>query len=120
MALMIYNSDSPYSQQRISANGGVFILVFKYNIRDKSWYIDIKTSDGQTSIKDGIKVVANQNLTGQYVLEDFPDGNIWCFRVQNDFNPVSRDNLGDGKTYTLTFLSPEEEEVLGINGFTQL
>lgn len=120
MALKINTSNYPYTEQRVTLGRNVVTLVFKYNIVDESWYMDIFTSEGQTPIKTGIKIMPNQNLTGRYILDNLKGGNIWCLRQKRDFTPVTRDNFGGDRTYQLYWLSSDEEEEIGVDDVIQL
>ena len=122
MATVIKVPDSAYSDSEVTLSGKTYIFTFKFNSRNSSWYLDLKDSDGDI-ILAGIKIMPNQNLTGRYISttsENFPDGNLWCFRALNDFSPIGRDNFGLGKTYELTFLTHQDEEDFGIGNTIQL
>lgn len=118
--LLINTPDEPYSSQRVTISGTTLTLTLKYNSRNTSWYLDIKTGSNSKEILTGIKIMPNQNLTGRYVLPLLPEGNFYCLRTQNRFDDIDRDNFGNDKVYQLFWASTEDEEELGIDGSIQL
>lgn len=120
MASEIKIPNSAWHEQSISVSGDLIQIVFKFNTRDDSWYIDLLEDTGE-GILYGIKVMPNQSLTGRYsYLDSLPSGNLWCLRVKNDFSPINRNNLGIGEAYSLFWLSEEEEKEWGLDGKVQL
>lgn len=120
MALKILTSSEPYSEQRVTIGGISLTLTFKYNSRNSSWYMDIKDGSNTNTILSGIKIMPNQNLTGRYILKNFPSGNFWCIRQKNDFTPINRDNFGSDKVYALYWLTSQEEGEAQIDNKIQL
>lgn len=110
---MIYinNADSPYSEQRVSVGGGVYTLVFKFNTRNKSWYLSIYDASKTTVIQAGLQLKPNSDLTGRYIIDGLT-GSFWCIRVKNDTSPINRDNLGRNKSYRLVWVNDSEAEQL--------
>lgn len=120
MATNIKVPNSAWHTQEISVEGSLLNITFKYNTADAGWYISLSTINDNLILGD-TKVMPNQSLTGRYkYLEGLPSGNLWCVRRKNDFSPISRDNLGIGKTYELWWLSAAEEEEVGVDGTIQL
>lgn len=117
--LYINNADSSYSEQRVTLGTSSYNIVFKYNSRNESWYLNLSTSDGQESILEGIKIMPNQSLTSRYLLPDF-EGTLFCIRDKNDPTPLGRNNLGRDKTYRLVWLTEEEAKGFGVNDVVQL
>lgn len=117
--LFINNSNTPYSEQRVILGNSIHTFIFKYNSRNESWYLTLLDSSGQNEILSGIKLEPNQALTNRYILEDF-SGILVCLRVNNDYSPLSLDNLGRGKAYRLAWLSEEEALQFGIDNAVQL
>lgn len=118
--LLINNPDHPNSKQTVTLGDSLVTLYFKYNSRNKSWYIDIKDSTDTDAIIDGIKVMPNQNLTGRYILNDLAGGNLWCIRNTQDYTSIDRDNLGEDKTYSIYWVTDEEEAEAGVDEYIQL
>lgn len=106
MPLKINVPDSGWSEQNISLNGVTYRFEFHFNGRDERWRMDIYLED--TPVIKGIKIMENQSLLGRYNLEDFDHGDIFCFRMEEDGNPVGRDNLGISKPYQLVYYSNDE------------
>lgn len=65
-------------------------------------------------------IVPNQNLTGNHIVEELSEGNLWCLKNSNTKKPLGFDNFGDEKDYRLYWIPSEEEEELGINELVQL
>lgn len=120
MASKIKVPNSAFSEQQVNIGLDQITLILKFNSRNNAWYLDIKDSSADAEILSGIKVMPMQNLTGRYILDNFPSGNIWCMRQNSVSDPIGRDNLGTDKDYGLWYFSNEEEEELGINGNIQL
>jgi len=118
--IRINNSTKPYSEQNVSLSGVSLTLILKYNIINSSWYLDIKDQSGSVEIISGIKVMRNSNLTGRYILEGFPDGNIYCLQNKSSDDLVTRNNLGADLTHSLYWLTSLEEQEFGIDGYIQL
>lgn len=108
--LYINNSNSAYSEQRVSLGGNVYTLVFKFNVRNNAWYFSILDGSGTTSYLDGIQIKPNQNLTGRYA-DSGVVGNIWCLRVKAEDSPLSLDNLGKEGVYRLAWATDKESAV---------
>lgn len=120
MTRRIKIADSPFFNQDVLLAGTTYNLLFKFNDSDKSWYMTIRDSQ-KNSLVSGIKIMPNQNLTLPYsYLNIFPDGDIWCLRLKNDFKPIGRDNLGINKTYELVWVSSEDTIEGGYEGVIQL
>lgn len=117
--LFINNSSTPYSEQRVTLGNSSYVLVFKYNSRNDSWYITLLDSSAQVEIISGVKLEPNQAVTNRYILEDFA-GVLVCLRVSNDYSPLSFSNLGRGKVYRLAWVSEEEAALFGVNNAVQL
>lgn len=120
MATKIRIPDTPFSEQKVVIGDNLLTVILKFNSRNNSWYLDIKDAVGENNIISGIKIMPNQNLTGRYVIDEFSNGNLWCQRNVNTDTVLGRDNFGINKDYGLIYLSNDEEEILGINGFIQL
>lgn len=95
---------------RVSLNNTLYDLTYTFNLRDSRWRISLSLQ-GETFIS-GIKVMENQLLLEQFVLEEFITGDIFCVRNKDDGDPVGRDNLGLNKAYELLYLTQEEVDAL--------
>jgi hypothetical protein len=118
MALLIPVSDSPYSEQLVSLSNRVITMVFKFNVVNQSWYLDLLDSRG-LKIKMGIRIVANQNLTERFDLSDSFTGDLWCIKNRNSSKVLGRTNLGKNKDYGLYWISDEDSKLLGIENVIQ-
>ena len=94
------------AKHRVALGSESYVLVFRFNSRDKGWYFDLY-SNSNVLIKGGIKVMPNQSLLKRYILESF-SGDIVCIRINDTEENVGRNNLGIGKDYELVYFSPEE------------
>lgn len=106
MSLKINVPESAWSEQSVSLNGINYRFVFTFNGRDERWRLSIYI--GNTAVIEGLKILENQALLGQYLLDDFNHGELFCFRMKEDGLPVGRNNFGLGKAYELVYYSNEE------------
>ena len=110
MSLIIDTPDASNSTQFVTLGGLRYEFVYKFNDRDSRWRLSIAL-DG-IDVKTGIKIMEDQSLLSRYVLPSFDHGDILCIRLENDDNPVGRNNLGLNKSYSLVYFTNEE---LGIS-----
>lgn len=111
---------SPNFTQEIVLAGLTYNILFTFNDSDKAWYLSISDSR-LTSLVSGIKVMPNQNLTKVYsYLNIFPDGDIWCLRLKNDFSPIGYENLGIDKSYEIVWIPSNEVIERGLENVIQL
>lgn len=94
---------------------GITYLIHKYWNSRSGWYISI--SDAlDTPILQGLLAVANTSLTSRYSKEKLFAGDLWII----DNEPVggdlalTRDNFGDGKRFSLEYITVLEMDTLGI------
>lgn len=119
MADIINLPNSAWHEQRVTLSGRRYTIISKYNIRDDGWYIDIINNQGQGLY--GLKMMPQQNITYRYKYRDVVrNGDLWCMRTRNNFEQISRDNVGTDKTYQLWWIPDTEAEELGINDTIQL
>jgi hypothetical protein len=95
---------------QITLGGLEYTFTYDYNTRDERWRFDISLID--TPVILGVKVMENQSLLARYLLDDFDHGDVFCFRIEEDGNPVGRDNLGIDLPYELVYLTNAEIEEL--------
>lgn len=92
----------------IELNGIVFHLLFSWNSREESWYMDIQNSE-EIDILRGIKLIPNYQLLKQYrAYADLPQGEFILWDLYNDSvnSEITYDNYG--KRYQLLFFTNEE------------
>lgn len=117
--LYINNADSPYSEQRVTLGTSNYIIELKFNSRNEGWYLNLLSSDGQTSLVTGLRLKPNQIITNRYLVEDF-EGALACLRTKNDYSELSKDNLGRDKVYRIVWFNESELENLGAEDVVQL
>jgi hypothetical protein len=71
-------------------------------------YLDIYLDD--SPVKVGIKIMEQQGLLSQYLLDDFSHGDIYCLRKRESENKALRGTIGFTKEYGLFYLTNEELE----------
>jgi hypothetical protein len=120
MASSIVLKDDPYYCQTVSLSNSLFKLTLKFNSVNESWYLDITSISGRFKYLTGLKIVANQNITGSYLVEELSGGNIYCLQNSNTKEPIGFNNFGEKKDYRLYWIPSSEEEELGINELVQL
>lgn len=118
--LLINTDQNPYSEQVVSLSGISITLIFKYSVITESWYMDIKDRSGTVEILSGVEITSNRNLTGRYILEGFPLGNLYCLKNKVTSNKVTFNNFGPNLEYGLYWIPLNEELEYGIDGIIQL
>lgn len=81
-------------QEQIELGSQTFILSFSWNAMNEYWVMDILTRD-LVPIILGIKVVANYDLTAQYVANGKPGGDIVCENIIGGQGKIQRYDIGD-------------------------
>lgn len=108
MPLLIPTPENSYSQITVTLGGQSYSIIYTFNEVDERWRISLYTGQEEPII-EGLKVLENQFLLWRYNLEQFDHGDIACVQLApNTTNPVSRDNLGIGKEYSLVYFTNEE------------
>jgi len=52
-------ADTPYFQEVVLLDGVAYTLVFRWNVRANSWYLDILDETGETTYHAGVRMVVN-------------------------------------------------------------
>ncbi len=114
MPVQIPVPDVAYSTIEVSLAGKTYSFTFRFNTRMKkyendkgTWILDISTSDGAVIIR-GVAIIEQASLLQDLILDDFSDGDLFCFRAGETSLPPTRDNIGVDKDYLLTFVTNEE------------
>lgn len=81
-------------QMQITLSDVIFILNFKWNTLNQYWMMSIYNANNDPVLL-GVKVVVNWNLTGQFVIEGMPAGDIVCQNVLGGFEKIARFDMGD-------------------------
>ena len=81
-------------QEQIELDNQTFILSFSWNAMNEYWVMDILTRD-LIPIILGIKVVANYDLTTQYVVNNKPLGDIVCENIIGGQGKIQRYDMGE-------------------------
>ena len=81
-------------QEQIELGSQTFILSFGWNAINEYWVMDILTRDLEPIIL-GIKVVANYDLTAQYVAKGKPSGDIVCENIIGGQGKIQRYDMGE-------------------------
>ncbi len=81
-------------QEQIELDSQTFILSFSWNAMNEYWVMDILTRDLVPLIL-GIKVVANYDLTAQYVVNNKPSGDIVCENIIGGQGKIQRYDMGE-------------------------
>lgn len=108
----ILNTDNAISNQlqNFQIEGKTYFIRTYFNVRS-GWYLDI-LDQFQIMILQGIKLMPDQNLTYRYDKEDLFSGDLWIIDNAPDKNnpTVDVDNFGDGKRFSLEYLTQSEME----------
>lgn len=81
-------------QEQIELGNQTFVLSFSWNAMNEYWVMDILTRDLVPLIL-GIKVVANYDLTAQYVTNGKPRGDIVCENIIGGQGKIQRYDMGE-------------------------
>ena len=90
----------------ITLGGLEYSFTYSFNERDNRWRFDVVL--GGEVVISGVKVLENQSLLSRYILDDFDHGDVYCVQVDEDEDPVGRNNLGIGLSYGLVYLTNAE------------
>ena len=97
---------TPWSEQSITLNGVEYRFIFSFNERSERWHLSIYLRD--VPIKTGLVLMENGLLLGNYRLDDFDHGKLFCVRMKKSGKNAGYDNTGFGKAYELIYLTNEE------------
>lgn len=114
MAVQIKIPNIPSSVQQVTLDNTTYTIKSYFNVRDEGWRLDISDIDGNI-ILAGAKIMPVANLTGKYILDAFPNGNLWVLPTTSGTTAVGFDNFGTGKNYQLWYLTLEEEVENGLD-----
>lgn len=106
MPLKLPVPDVAWAQQDITLGQQEYTFTYSYNSRDSRWRFAIDLAGRE--IITGVKVMEDQSLLARYGLVDFRHGDVYCVRLEQDDNPVGRNNLGIGRSYELIYYTNEE------------
>jgi hypothetical protein len=81
-------------QEQIELGSQTFVLSFSWNAMNEYWVMDILTRD-LVPIILGIKIVANYDLTSQYVTNGKPSGDIVCENIIGGLGKIQRYDMGE-------------------------
>lgn len=95
-----------WSTQDLTLGGLDYQFVYSFNERDERWRLSIYFEEEPVLL--GLKLMENEFLLSNYITPTFNHGDIGVLRVKNDGKPVGRDNLGQDKSYELTYLTNQE------------
>lgn len=96
-------------EQQIQLSSVIFILKFQWNALNEYWVMSIYNRNDEP-IALGIKIVANYNLTAQFVVPGMPAGDIVCLNVLGDWGKIQRFDMGE--VTELFYFEPGELEAL--------
>lgn len=94
-------SDAFYTQAT-SLDGRVYVLEFRYNQREKTWYLTVSLTDGARLVS-GVKVVCSRPLLRRFADHRLPEGDLMAVSNTEDTSPPGLEELGIGKRVTLTY-----------------
>ena len=97
------NPQLPWQEYRITLSGIIYTLEFTYNVRSDRWILNINDAFGN-QILQGIVLLINRDLTGQYRTLDIPIGTI--FAADNTLQDTQPTLNSFGVDHTLYYLDP--------------
>lgn len=87
--------DSPSSFVDVSIQDFVYRFRYTYNTRFDYWSLGIYDTEDNVLI-EGLKIVLNYNIIGQYVDRNLPKGKIIAIRINDTTEKITRDELLNG------------------------
>lgn len=97
------NVKLPWQQFKITLSGVIFTLEFKYNGRMDRWIMNINDASGN-QVLQGMVLLINRNLTGQYTTLEIPEG---VFYPADDTGQDTQPGQNSfGVDHTLFYLDP--------------
>lgn len=102
---VVPTSADAFYTQTTNLDGTDYVLTFRYNQRERCYYLSIGTPQG-TSIIEGIKVVCNYALLAAYNPAGRPPGELVALTSgQAGDAPPDLGELGEDARVTLCYLS---------------
>ena len=114
---VVLNLDNSLANQvqDFQLEGDSFFIHTYWNPRS-GWYVSVSDKLSEPVIS-GLLMIPNGNLTWRYSRDRLFPGDLWV--IDNSPTetavPLDRDNLGDGKRYSLDYFTQDEMNTLGIN-----
>lgn len=97
----------PNVSQTITLSGVTYVFIYTYNTRDERLRISIYRDDNL--VIAGLKIMENQFLLQNYILDQFSDGDLICVRMKGDSSiPATLGTIGIDREYELVYLTNDE------------
>lgn len=94
--------DDPFYTQTSELDGVDYILIFRYNQREKCFYLSLQTSE-EIEIVSGLKLVCDVPLLAFHRNANTPAGELFIFSAETNTDPPDIGELGEGKRCTLVY-----------------
>ena len=95
-SLAIVNQGPDRYEFNTNFDGTRYFLIWQYNKRNDTWYLDIKDSENNPILTGLPALTDAQNLTHRFVLDGFlPAGEILISDINGDGVDPSYDNFGE-------------------------
>jgi hypothetical protein len=103
-ALVVPTSpDDPFYSQTSELDGVEYILIFRYNQREKSWYLSLQDSE-EIEILSGLKLVCDIPLFGLHRGPKTPPGELMVLSGNGDTTSPDIGELGPERRCQLYYL----------------
>jgi len=112
---IIPTGDDTYYQQTTDLDGQEYVLDFRFNTREKVWYLTI-CDTGSNAIVGGIKVVVGFPLLNRFSDPRLPPGDIYCLTSTQDNTPPGQEELGYGLRCCLFYYDVNEFQYVPVIG----
>lgn len=103
--------DDPFYTQTTSLDGVQYLLEFRYNQRENSWYLNVSLDDATPLVK-GVKIVLGSDLLGRFVDRRMPTGRLVAIANGEDDSTPGMGELGVDRRVTLVYLDAAEVAAL--------
>lgn len=96
--------EEPYSEIRLTIDGKVYSVIFKYT--DVSgWMFDLLSDDKSVEYVSGVPIRHSVSLLGRYKSQLPFSGDLICIKYTNTKDSLNLTNLGFEKDYRIIYLS---------------
>lgn len=106
----LFVSEDSSQSTRVSLNNVILYVTLSFSVREQSWYFSLLDVN-RVPYVEGVKLQFGVSPTLN--IKDSPlDGNLYLFKNTESSETLGRNNLGQGKEYSLVYLTTAEEQTI--------
>lgn len=87
-------TDLDHYSMQVTLEGVIYTLVFRWNVREASWYMQIQDAQGN-ALCGGYKIVVGFPIAARSRVAGKPPGFFWAFDSTGEDRPPAIDELGE-------------------------